>query len=111
LPGLVNHSAPSAPVVIPCGAAIPGPVKFDTVPDVVISRLRSISLSASIKEIVLAPEPYNRPGDYVYERQVPAAAFSADSVRVDFALSKAIPPGDDQRELGLVVNRISLESK
>jgi len=82
-----------------------------TVPDVVISRLRSISLSASIQEIALAPELYGRPGDYVYERQVPAAAFGADSVRVDFALSKAMPPGDDQRELGLVVNRISLESK
>lgn len=82
-----------------------------TVPDVVIARLGSISLSASIREVALAPELYGRQGDYVYERQVPAAAFSADSVRVDFALSKAIPPGDDQRELGLVVNRISLESK
>jgi hypothetical protein len=82
-----------------------------TVPDVVISRLHSVSLSATIQEISLAAEMYGRPGDYVYEREVPAAAFGAGSVRVDFVLSKAIPPGDDPREFGLVVNQLSLESK
>ena len=33
---LVNQSAPSGPVVIPSGCLMPGPVKVDTLPDVVI---------------------------------------------------------------------------
>jgi hypothetical protein len=33
-------------------------------------------------------------------------------VKVDFQLDKAIPPsGQDQRELGVVVNSVSLEAK
>jgi hypothetical protein len=83
-----------------------------TVSEVTISRLHHVKLSASIQQTPLAPEVYTKAGDYVYTRDVPAGVFTSDSVRIDFTLDKAIRPGEvDSRELGVVVNRIGLESK
>ena len=83
-----------------------------TVPPVTIEKLKSISLSATAGGNALPPETYTKPGDYLYVRDVPASVFSGDTVRIDFQLDKAMPPsGADQRELGIIVLNIGLESK
>jgi len=83
-----------------------------TVPAVVIEKEKSVTLRAAIGEASFPPETYSKPGDYVFEREVPAAALKAPAVRVNFQLDKAIPPGaTDQRELGIVVSSVGLALK
>lgn len=83
-----------------------------TVPAVVIEKLKSTTLTARIGATALAPATYSQPGEYVYAREVPAAALAGSSVRVDFTLDHAIPPGGgDQRELGIVVSMVGLEAR
>ena len=75
-----------------------------TVPPVIVEKLTSISLSATIGGSTLPPETYTQPGDYTYTRDVAPALLAGESVRVDFELDKSMPPtGADLRDLGLVV--------
>jgi len=83
-----------------------------TVPPPAIQKLGRITLSASAGGAALAPETYSRAGEYAYRRDIPASALAADSIRIDFELDKAIPPGDvDKRELGVVASSIALVAK
>ena len=98
----------------PAGASTKGAV-LDlrlTVPAPVIEKLGGTTLTASINGTALPPDTYNKPGDYDYKREIAPALLAGDSVRIDFQLDKAMPPGDaDVRELGIVVLRVGLESK
>ena len=83
-----------------------------TVPPVVIEKLKTISLSATIGGNALSPETYTQAGDYTYAREVAPAPLAGESVRVDFELDKSMPPsGADLRDLGLVVLSAGLDSK
>jgi hypothetical protein len=83
-----------------------------TVPPVVVEKLKSVTLSANAGDRALPPETYTKPGQYSYKRDVPPAALAKGTLRVDFSLDKAIPPGGgDLRELGVIVSAVSLESK
>jgi hypothetical protein len=83
-----------------------------SVPDPVIRKLTKVTLTASVAGVALAPETYAKTGQYVYSRDVPAAALAGSIVKVDFALDKAMPPSPaDARELGVVVNSVGLEPK
>jgi hypothetical protein len=83
-----------------------------SVPDPVIAKLKTVSLSAKIGSAALAPEQYAQAGEFTYSREVPASVLDADAVKVEFALDKALPPGDvDQRELGVVVSSVGFQPK
>ena len=83
-----------------------------TVPPVVLEKLTTISLSATIGGSTLAPETYTQAGEYSYTRDVAPALLAGDSVRVDFQLDKSMPPsGADARDLGVVVLSAGLELK
>jgi hypothetical protein len=83
-----------------------------SVPPVIVEKLKTITLSATIGGSALAPETYTQAGDYAYTRDVAPALLAGQSVRVDFQLDKSIPPaGADLRDLGLVVLSAGLESK
>ena len=83
-----------------------------TVPPVIIEKLKTITLSATIGGSALAPETYTQPGDYTYTREVAPALLGGEAVRVDFQLDKSMPPsGADLRDLGVVVLRAGLELK
>jgi hypothetical protein len=83
-----------------------------TLPQVVFSRFKAVTLTASIQGTRLAPETYNQPGAAVYTREVPASLLSGHSARIDFELDHAfIPDYGDPRELGLIAHRVALESK
>jgi hypothetical protein len=99
---------------VPRGAAEKGALlrlKF-SLPEAVIERLKSVTVAASIGGTPLEPQTYERPGEHVYVAEVPHAALGRESVKVDFALDKSLPPGSvDQRELGVIVTSIGFESK
>lgn len=82
------------------------------VPDPVINRLKTITLTPSVNGVQLTPEAYDKAGDYILTREVPASAFKSSVATVDFVLDRALPPDStDQRELGIVVNSIGLEAR
>jgi hypothetical protein len=83
------------------------------VPDAVISRLKTISISGNIGPTQLSPETYTEQGSYTYTRDIPAKLLAGDGLRVDFKLDKSLPPGTggDQRELGVIVSSVGLEAK
>jgi hypothetical protein len=82
------------------------------VADATINQLRTVTLSASAGTATLAPETYTQAGSFTYTRDVPATQLTGDTVRIDFKLDKALPPAvSDQRDLGLIVSTIGLESK
>jgi hypothetical protein len=80
-----------------------------SVPKNSIDKLGRLSLSATAGGAALAPETYSKPGDYIYRRDLPAQILTGATVRVDFELDKAVPPGDvDKRELGIVASSVAL---
>jgi hypothetical protein len=83
------------------------------VPDAIISRLKTISVSGNIGATQLAPETYTQQGPYTYTRDIPASLLNAEALRIDFKLDKSLPPGTggDQRELGVIVSSVDLEAK
>jgi hypothetical protein len=102
-------------ILRPPGGAAQNGARLETklsVPEPVIERLKTVSLTASIGDQALPAETYSKAGDYVYSRDVPASLLTGTSVVVNFALDKFLPPGQiDQRELGIVVITVGLEPK
>jgi len=82
-----------------------------TLPGAVIARLKTVTLGASIGGTQLEPQRYSRAEECIYVRDVPASLLSGHSVRIDFTLDKALPPGSDPREFGLIANRLRLETR
>jgi hypothetical protein len=83
-----------------------------TLPDSVIQKLKDIAITASINGTALKSEDYKTPGAYVFAADVPGSLLAADSVQVDFALDKTMPPGDvDRRQLGVIAGSVSLSPK
>jgi hypothetical protein len=104
----------SASLAVPPGAATKGgKLTFRFVfPDPAFQALHSVTLSAKVKDTVLALETYSTTGEHVYSRDIAAGDLAASPVRVDFALDKALPPGPvDIRELGVIAKQITLVSK
>ncbi|MGH9720905.1 MAG: hypothetical protein ACRD8O_11885 [Bryobacteraceae bacterium] len=86
-------------------------LKF-SIPEPVIARFKTVSLSAGITGGKLSPETYTQGGEFVYQRDVDPKYLTGDAVTVDFTLDKFLPPSEsDQRELGVVVSSIGLEAK
>jgi hypothetical protein len=97
----------------PIGAVKSGAIlTFDfTLPEAVAARLKTVTLAASIGGAQLQPQTYTRAGESVYARDVPARLISGHSVRIDFTLDKALPPGSDPREFGVIADRLRLETR
>jgi len=81
-------------------------------PEVVLNKLHSQTLTASIAGHALAPQAYTKSGEQTYSRDVSGDLLKGETVKVDFALDKALPPsGSDSRELGVVVSSVGFEAK
>jgi hypothetical protein len=78
------------------------------IPDLVIQKLKSITLTASIDGMALNSAEYKAAGPYVFSADVPLAVLKTESVKIDFALDKSLPPGIDKRELGIVATSVGL---
>jgi len=83
-----------------------------TIPQRQIDQLGPMTLSASVNGTGVPPETFAHAGDFLYERDVPAAAFSQDIATVEFSLDKVAPaPPPDQRQLGIVVISVGFMRK
>lgn len=84
-------------------------LKF-AIPDPLIARFRSITLSASAGNTALEPETYTTPGDHEYRRHIAASALNPESETLRFRLDKFFPAGAvEARELGIVAFSAALE--
>ena len=83
------------------------------VPDPVIQRLKSIALTASVAGQALNSSQYSASGPNSFTADVPAGLLTKDTVKVDFALDKSLPPGalGDKRELGIIANSVGLTAR
>lgn len=99
---------------VPAGAGASGAaltLRF-TIPEVVLQRLKQVTVSARAAGEPLAPETYTKVGDAVYRRVIPARALAEDPVRIEFALSEVLAAGSlDSRELGVVASEVALSKK
>lgn len=83
-----------------------------SIPETLIDRLKSITLTANVEGTPLPAETYTKPGEFTYTQDVPAKALRGEAAVIDFELDKALPPSAaDQRELGVVVSAVGLEAK
>jgi hypothetical protein len=83
-----------------------------SIPDVVIQKLSSVTLTGSVAGTKVNSETYSKPGAYTFMADVPAALLTGDAVSVDFALDKALPASPaDQRELGIIATAVGLEAR
>ena len=98
-------------LVTPSGSAQRGAqlqLRFG-IPDPIIQNLNSITLSASVDGFQLAPQRFEKSGQFTYTREVTADHLQVPSVTVDFVLDRALPPSaKDKRELGIVVTEVGL---
>lgn len=86
-------------------------LKF-AIPEVALSKLKGVSLSAYVNGTALPPESYTQAGQYTYSRDVPATLLAGDVTKVNFTLDKTIPPSAaDHRELGVVVSLVGFQPK
>jgi hypothetical protein len=82
-----------------------------TIPDSVIQKLKNMTLSASINGMTLKSTTYKDAGQYTFTADVPASMLAGDTVKVDFALDKSLPPGVDKRELGVIATSVGIAGK
>jgi len=98
----------------PRGAAQKGAeltVQF-AIPDDTVHKRPSVTLSATVGGLKLAPETYTQAGDLSYSRDVPADRLTGDTVLFEFTLDKALPPNPpDVRALGIIVSQVGLQAK
>ncbi len=82
------------------------------IPEVAMSKMKGVSLSAYVNGAALTPESYTQAGQYTYNRDVPGNLLGGDVARVDFSLDKTMPPTEaDRRELGVVVSLVGFQPK
>jgi len=82
------------------------------VPEALIQRLQSITLSTVINGLNVQPETYSRPGAYTYSRDIPPDRLRSAAILVEGHLDKTLPPSAaDPRELGIIVVSIGFTAK
>jgi hypothetical protein len=98
----------------PRNAALKGATlhfKF-TVPEAVIAKVKTVSLSASVNGTALSPETYTQAGQFDYSRDVDGKLLAGEGVNVEFTLDKFLPAGTvETRELGVIATSVGFEVK
>ena len=98
---------------VPLGAAQKGAMLTFalTIPDVAIQRLHHIAVTASVGDMVLGTEEYEKPGPETFSADLLPAMLTGDSVRIDFMLDQTLPRDVDKRELGVIATSVGLTAK
>ncbi len=83
-----------------------------TVPEGVIAKLGHTNLFCTVNGHVVEPEKFDKAGEFIYKRDIPASALSGEAVTLDFQLDKFLAAGQvEERELGLIVTTLGLLKK
>ena len=103
----------SVQLAVPRGAAESGAVlKFQgSAPAEALASTGSITMSSSVSGVSLPPQTITKPGEFVYQADVPASAVQALTVTAEFRLDHTFRAPNDERELGVISSVISLQSK
>lgn len=81
-------------------------------PEAILSKVKSVTLSASVNGTALAPETYTKTGEFDYSRDVDAKLLAGEAVNVEFRMDHFVPAGAiEDRELGLIASSAGLEPK
>jgi hypothetical protein len=82
-------------------------------PQALLDKLGSgVTLTGYVEGSGLGAETWQNAGAYEYRRFVSMNLLHGNTVKVDFLLDKALPPGAvDRRELGVIVTAVALESR
>ncbi len=82
------------------------------IPEVVIQRLGSLTLTAYLQNRSLGSATYTQAGAHSYSQIIEEKAMNAGPNRFRFTLDKALPPTTtDARELGVIVTSASLAGR
>ncbi len=94
-------------------AARGGVVKIQFgVSEAVLAKMGPLAVTVSAAGQTLGTETYAKPGDAVFEKDVPAALLTGESLTFEVTVEKPLPPtGADQRELAIVFRAASLAAK
>jgi len=80
-----------------------------SLPEVVFSRVGAVTLSAVIEGNALPPQKFEKAGDHVFQRDIPAGAFRTETATIEFSLDKFLAAGViEGRELGIIVLNAAL---
>jgi hypothetical protein len=84
-----------------------------TLPQALLDKLGSgVTLTGYVEGSGLGAETWQKAGAYEYRRFISMNLLRGNTVKIDFLLDKALPPGAvDQRELGVIVSAVALESR
>lgn len=86
-------------------------LKF-TLPDVVLAKTRSMTLSCSVNGAKLQPDTYTQSGEQTYSRDIAPQLLAVSAVHADFSFDQALPPTSTHpRELAAIVTLIGFEAK
>jgi hypothetical protein len=81
-------------------------------PEAVLSKVKTVSVSASVNGTPLSPETYTQSGDFDYSRDVPGKLLPGEAVNVEFTLDHFLEAGMvEQRELGVIATSVGFEAK
>src|SRR5262249_22572641 len=98
----------------PRGAAAKGATlhfRF-ALPDAVLLKLKTVSLSATVNGTNLSPETYTQTREFDYSREISPSILAGDIVNVEFHMDRFIPAGlVEERELGVIASSVGLEPK
>jgi hypothetical protein len=80
-----------------------------TVPEALLARHGTVTLSAAADALPLPARACDRPGRQRYRVEVPARALAAGPLKIEFALDRCLAAGEiDARELGVIVTTVAL---
>ena len=82
------------------------------VSEAVLSKMGPVAITVTAAGQSLGAETFAKPGDAVYQKEVPAALLTGESLTFEVKVEKPLPPtGADQRELAIVFNAAALTAK
>ena len=86
-------------------------LKF-VLPEAVLSKIKTTSISAKVGSVVLSPETYTQPGEFDYSRDVDPKLLSGEVVNVEFSMDKFLTAGMvESRERGVIATSVGFEAK
>ena len=98
----------------PLNASVKGAtlhLKF-VIPEAVLSKIKTTSISAKVGGVALSPETYTQPGEFDYSRDVDGKLLAGEVVSVEFSMDKFLTAGMvEMRELGVIATSVGFEAK
>jgi len=83
-----------------------------TAPEAIMAKIGHTNLACTVNGQALEPESIDKPGEFIYKRDIPASVLGGEAVTFDFKLDKFIAAGEmEERELGLIVTTVGLLKK